>query len=450
MFSIITYENIKVISPYNLKTLEQLVITKEINEHNKVYFTGIIPDDAKEQYLLRSNIDDKIEVSIENGTVIFKGIVTDISIKAVRGVYHIEVQGVSSTFDLDLQIKRRSFQNADMTYNELIEYILKDYKGSDFIDVVTGSIGSVIVQYNETDWEFLKRMASRLNTGLVAEVKSEKPKFYFGIPEGKEFGGQYNYNIGKVFNKKAFMYYEVETDDIPEIGDKIKYMNQELTVYKVVTGLKKGILKSQCLLVTDEGLNQALIKNKKIEGASIEGKIIDIWEDKVRVHLDIDKEQKKEEAYWFPYSTFYTTEGQTGWYCTPELEDRVKVYFPGNEEEKGLVINSIRRKISSGDKINDPDVKYFRTKHGKEKKFTKKELSISARDNKLLIKLNEDDGIDILSDESIKINSEVDLVIKADNIAFEAGEEIVAECEESSIVMNGLTHFYSKYVKARC
>jgi uncharacterized protein (DUF2345 family) len=110
----------------------------------------------------------------------------------------------------------------------------------------------------------------------------------------------------------------------------------------------------------------------------------------------------------------------------------------------------VRRKISSGDKINDPDIKYFRTKYGKEKKFTKKDLSISATDDKLILKLNEDNGIEILSNESIKITSSEDLIVKAENIEIEAKKEMFLNCEDSSITMDATTHFYGKYVKVRC
>lgn len=337
-----------------------------------------------------------------------------------------------------------------MTYNSLIKKVIGEYDSSDFISKVSGNIEKIIVQYNETDWEFLKRMASHFNTGLVVEAKSQTPKFWFGVPEGKEITEQYNYNIGMVNKTKNYTYYVIETDDLFEIGDKIRFKNLELIVYNVENTINNGILKNKYTLLTSEGLKQLFIKNEKITGNSLEGKIIDIHEDKVKVHLDIDKEQKKEEAFWFPYSTYYTTEGQTGGYCTPELDDRVQVYFPDNEEEKALIVKAVRRKTSSGDKISDPDTKYFRTKYGKEKKFTKKDLSISATDDKLILKLHEDNGIEILSNESIKITSSVDIIVKAENIDIEAKEEMFLNCEESSITMDSTTHFYGKYVKVRC
>ena len=106
-------------------------------------------------------------------------------------------------------------------------------------------------------------------------------------------------------------------------------------------------------------LRQDILYNEKVVGASVEGEVIDIEEDNVRIHLEIDKDQKKDEAFWFPYSTFYTAEGETGWYCMPELEDQVKLYFPTNKEEEGIVLNSIRRRTKGEDFVRTLMLKYL-------------------------------------------------------------------------------------------
>ena len=81
------------------------------------------------------------------------------------------------TFNLDLKLKRRSFQNKDMKYTQLIDEVIKDYSG-DYIDVVAkgSTTDKFIIQYDESDWEFLKRMASHFNAGLVPDTYSDKPQ----------------------------------------------------------------------------------------------------------------------------------------------------------------------------------------------------------------------------------------------------------------------------------
>jgi len=251
-------------------------------------------------------------------------------------------------------------------------------------------------------------------------------------------------------DEKDFTYYEIETDKFLNIGDKVQYNDISLLVCKAMYYFEDSVLRNLYLLTPEKGLSQKLKLNDNLFGAAIEGKVIELSEDNVRVHLDIDEAQKKEEAYWFSYATFYTAEGNTGWYCMPELDDCVKLYFPTNKEEEGIIINSVRRRIKGGDKIQNPDEKYFRTKFEKENKFTEKELVFSTKEDKVLIRLNEDDGIELYSENTIKIKDDNELEIEADNIEIKAADEINFECNASKINMDGTTHIRGSFVKVRC
>lgn len=45
-------------------------------------------------------------------------------------------------------------------------------------------LGQFTLQYQETDWKFLKRLASRFQTGLVPDPIAAKPSLTVGLPEG--------------------------------------------------------------------------------------------------------------------------------------------------------------------------------------------------------------------------------------------------------------------------
>ncbi len=45
--------------------------------------------------------------------------------------------------------------------------------------------GGTLIQYQETDWRFLKRMASQLGLSLVPDTSYYYP-FYLGLPEGEK------------------------------------------------------------------------------------------------------------------------------------------------------------------------------------------------------------------------------------------------------------------------
>ena len=97
MSSTIAYGNIELKSSFEIIQLKELRIEKKNNEHARVYFTGVVPED-KDSYIDGSYSNEIIEVvqidDNSNSTVLFKGIITDVQLKAVRGIYYITVEGL--------------------------------------------------------------------------------------------------------------------------------------------------------------------------------------------------------------------------------------------------------------------------------------------------------------------------------------------------------------------
>lgn len=67
------------------------------------------------------------------------------------------------------------------TYGQIISRNIAD-KADFHIMVSDRAIGALIMQYGETDWEFAKRMASKLNAPLISNVSSIRPQIYMGLP----------------------------------------------------------------------------------------------------------------------------------------------------------------------------------------------------------------------------------------------------------------------------
>lgn len=469
--SVTAYHNLQ-ISPYELTSLKELTLTKKLNEHVRLQFTGIVSEEVKDRYVATAEAKSPIEVwqldPSGNRTPLFNGIVLNIEVRSVRDVYYLEIEAVSHTYDLDVQQKSRSFQYTDMTYGALFKQVGADYPGIDILDEVTngGTLGTFTMQHKETDWQFLKRMASRFHTGLVPAALFDKPKFYFGIPEGQHKGNleDYHYTItkniahylklkendGVEIDENDCMYYTVETDRILEIGDQITFKAESLYVFEAVTKMKDGLLKHSYTLSSKNGMSQKKTHNHSIIGLSIEGKVLEVAKDHVKIHLDIDQTQNKNEAYWFPYATTYSAEGHSGWYCMPEVNDTVRVYFPTNQEEDGIANSSVRKNTedSKTNKLSDPNIKYFRTAFGKELMMSPKEIVITAQDGDVFIRLNEDNGIEIYSKKEIKVISDQDISLNASSkIMINAKERIHLSCKESTITLDGDTQIYGKEVK---
>lgn len=459
--SFVTCGNIEIL-PFKLKQLVELNLVQKINDHTRLYFKGVLEEEFKERPIHNTSLETRVELRQLDydftNTLLFKGIVSHLEIKAVHDVYYIEGEAVSLTQMLDVKLKSRSFQNSQMTYEELIKQVVEEYDGSINDEVSEKKqISKVIMQYHETDWQFLKRLASRFNTGLIPYLLSDTPKLFFGIPEsdGKiPTLDNFNYRVRKKLadyryssenfipgiDENDFIYYEVESEQRLNLGAPVIFKDKTLYIGEVVSYLDNGVLKHRYRIAPKSGLSQKTFYNENIVGLSVEGRVIAVEKDNVKVHMSIDSKQDVEEAFWFPYASVYTAEGNSGWYCMPELNDHVRVYFPTKKEDEGFVISSVRKdsEVSKYNKLGDPDIKYFRTKAGKELMFSPSEIIITGKDDQIFIQLNDKEGITIYSKKEIKVIAKDDLTMESEQakVIIKAQDGIQIACKGSNIKMD--------------
>ncbi|MEC1180052.1 hypothetical protein P9B03_16240 [Metasolibacillus meyeri] len=470
--SVTTYHHLQ-IQPFQLVSLQELTLTKKINEHARLYMTAIVPEEMRDQYVEMAEKQTTIEVNQLDAqgaaTPLFKGMILEIKIQMVRGIYYMEMEAASSTYQLDIKQNTRSYQDKEMSYAALFKQLGASYTGFDVIDEATqgAKLENFTLQYRETEWQLLKRLASRFNTGLVPATTFAQPKFYFGIPDGHEQGKledyhyttrknlagylRYTENGQQGMMEQDFLYYEMETDSVFALGDTVTFNGQKLYVHAIHTTMKDGLLKHLYTLSTESGMKQPEVFNEAIAGLSLEGKVLEVAKDHVKVHLTIDDKQDKRKAHWFLYTTPYTAEGNSGWYAMPEVNDFVHVYFPTQQEEEGVASHSIRknRETSGTNKLDDPTTKYYRTAFGKEIKMSPNEIVITAQDGSVFIRLNEASGIELYSKGAIQLTSQADISVNAGKKIFvSAEEEISLTCQGSSITMDGNVQIFGKEVKA--
>jgi hypothetical protein len=183
-----------------------------------------------------------------------------------------------------------------------------------------------------------------------------------------------------------------------------------------------------------------------VTGLALKGTVQTVENDDVKLDLDIDYGGGASQLY--KYATDYSPESHTGWYVMPEVGDTVFLIMP-SENEKDAHASSSMRQSATG-KTGDPQTKFLRTPFGKEVKLNDKEVLITGKDDETFIKINEDDGIQIItskpilidSDETINIHSigttmiysEDDMTIKTDkNLIISADESINMSCGDNII-----------------
>lgn len=203
-----------------------------------------------------------------------------------------------------------------------------------------------------------------------------------------------------------------------------------------------------------------------ISGLTLSGKVLKAEGDKVKVHLAIDAGQEESKAYPFPYATGYSADGHTGWYVMPEEGDTVEIVFPTEDENDAYAVQSARQEDT--EKTADPKVKYLRTPDGKEIKLDKEEILITANDNITYIKINEKNGVEIITDKEVQVTSggsvtvasgdQISMMSKNDfsivsgkNLLVSAADSIAMVCKNNSLNLetpaNGIEMSSSKPIK---
>ncbi|AGX41796.1 phage baseplate assembly protein V [Clostridium saccharobutylicum] len=431
----INYEKVRV-NGYNLESIKSLKLETNINEHTVLNLTGILKNEVKDSDIASTTNNKTIEVYyVENeSTTLFYGIVTNIEINVKFDVYMLNIEAKSMSYLMDIQLKSKSFQNISMTTHTLIKSIMQNYSDSNYIiNIPDEEVEELLVQYEETDWEFLKRIASKYNQGLFPVMEGKKIQFVVAVPEqSKELKSEnVNYKIRKDLEHYEYMHqnylpdasevdyitYEMESYVVLKLGDNIQFQGQNFYVYHGSYEIKDGTLINNYKLRIKNGLRQKRIFNTKVIGSSIDGKIIQVQSDLVRIHLEIDEVQDQGTAYWFKFSTMSASSDGSGWYCMPEMGDSVKVYFPTKDEDEAFAVSAVsgyeQGVGESEDRMGNPDNKYLRTTHDKQVKLTPDGIFISCDSGQADMSLTSDGTLSITSQNNIDINAEQNIKIEA-------------------------------------
>jgi len=456
---------------YEDMTIQTLKIKQAVNQHTQLNITATIPQALKEKYLDNLTLNSDIEI-VKDEDPIFIGMITELNVTKLRDVYTVDITALSHTYKMDIMLNKKSFQYPKMLYGNLIAEIVAQHPDASCMDKITDEddiIKFPIIQYKETDWDFLIRMASRFNTCLIPNCLSQRIQFYFGFPAiEKGEPAVKHYKVFKDINKfkksqqytsgiteNDFIYYQIESENIYDLGDTLQFQSRPMYIIETEYAYDHGVIKNICTLCTPVGAKLPRKSNVNISGCSLFGTVLATARDNLRIHLDIDAKQDIATAFWFPYATMYASQDETGWYCMPELNDTVRLYFPDDEESGGMAINSIKphdpnedvEKLDPDHRMANTNIKYLRTAYGKEIKFRPNGLDIIAKDGTVFTSMDDDGTVYMNSNNKISFTAVNDIEMKAKNIHMKATDSIEIKSKSSEIKMKDNIEIQGKNIK---
>jgi|GEM_PF-351203 len=428
---VLTYKGLKIEIPYNGIQVEDIQIVQPINDHASLKLKLLIEEGKILEYINKNVSEEKVNVSridedTKEETKLFVGKINEVFMSYKGGLHIMELECISYTKDFDIKKNSRTFCNLDMTYQQVIQKVLEPYIKKNFTDNITEgqAIGEFILQYEETDWEFIKRIASHFNGVLLPEFTADYGRFHFGIPEinnDKKLDLD-DYEVVKdinTYNKREalgieenflqeYTTWQIETPKKLILGEQVIFNKVKCVVAKICTEVYKEEIRTIYTLGIERGLRSIQKVNHNIFGMSIPATVKDVIGNTMSVHFEIDPIY---EAY--PNQKYFTFAIESSaWYCMPEKESTVHIYFPTNDEKDSIAIHAVRSHGADAKyagRTQNQDNKSFSNTTGSEMKLTPSDMSFAADDSRTVC---------------LTLNQSGDVSLVGNNINFTATENL--------------------------
>ncbi|WP_373079372.1 hypothetical protein [Fusobacterium varium] len=369
-------KNFKISSSVNHHTILDMEIEILISEKNK-YIQINRNVDGDIIAAMKTQIGDKSEEII-----FFTGKIINSSLVRIgRERYFLKIEAFSLSEMMDRVKKYRAFQNIEITFKEVITQIFSEYNISYLLnsDKLNTAIKAPLIQFKETDWEFLIRTISRLGLGSfnlasgsigIGFSQSSSKKKKYDAERGK---------LGITRKRNHSLGYTIETEQSYSLGDIIDIQSEDITTDAHITrgnlSYNSGRFEGEYELEIPE-YTYPYIPNNNIKGCVIEASVEKVFDRnqiavmivnlssglnkyanlKFRTAENLKDYPDKNGRFIFPYTTPYS-QSNTGYFCTPETNDIVAVYFPTNEEECGYVLWAVNN--PGNGRFSNPDVRNY-------------------------------------------------------------------------------------------
>ena len=338
---------------------------------------------------------------------------------------------------MEEKVHTRGFSKGNGEYTDILNTLKEGYEEAYYItgEEVKGVLPGFLVQYEENDWNFIKRIAALKQTVIMPDYQSKGVKYFFGMP--KRESRVLTSNDVRIVVNKEYTVYEVKSREIHNLGDRVSFNRKDYRIVKIVSKTEGSELYHTYYLTQDIDyiVKQEKKYDFKIIGASLYAKVTNVEKEKVKIAIE-DIENKDEEiGGWFDFSTVYSSKDGAGWYCMPEKGDRVRLYFPTENEENAYVCSAVHENEGNGIRTN-PENKIWRNKYGKEIRLTPDGILISAGSGDY-IELKDNEGVKIVSSGSIHIKARDTLEISSEdsNISIAAGKRIMLLQDGTQIIL---------------
>lgn len=452
-----TYENLRIKCGVPVHSIFDVLLEEKPNSHGYLYIRASVDVTTILQIqenlygtdliLYRFNHDGS-----EQETTIFSGLITKIQYNTVGYSATVEIEVTTATIQLDEIQKNRSFQDITMTYAQVIDTVLGGTGAVIFREDADVPIDRPLFQYKETDWEFVKRLASRFSCCLYPNSKATSPQFMFGLPESRSssFAGIYNAmksTGSQVTQPKRDPINPSHEGAVPlhtkvheQIGFDSRYFKavqqnnsllrrdffyhkisctheesvccfmEQRVIHQRKAILKDGVLVFEYLLGCKKLGWVQRYNNHQLAGVQLDGTVTDVCENTIKIQLDIDDTEN--DNYWFEWMPV------TGnlLYLTPELGSRVGLYFQTSDDGSAIAVENIRVGAEKCTNLDHADQRQLSTYQGKSLELFQNKLKCYSKHTGTEISLEDQKQVLLHSDLKMVISAQGDIQLNGKKV----------------------------------
>lgn len=423
----ITQGEIRVKTALPIRSISHFTMEVRENHHGAMMLEGEIAEEEWEGALQLPLLNQEVEVE-GKGELLFAGAIRNVWMgKQGRG-YSVSLQGITGTCRLDTGKKNRIFQDVGCTYRQIIRKVLSGTEES-FASFFSEDkvVEAPIFQIEETDWEFILRLASHMGARVTPYI-GRRAGMAVGMREG---GGVHTLEEGLceriwMDEESHGMVRRLRCCENLNVGERIRFRGEELIVLQKDCRLEKGLLyfyyETMPSHAARKRKGEAMkYKNPEQDGILLQAVVLDRKEELLKVRFDIEGGQNTVETYWYPWRP------ETGnvMYCMPEKGETVYIRLGDSGGGKERVIYGIH-KNGKGNPEMKPRNRYFTASGQKRMYLLPDEMGFQslAGSSPLEMRISDSSGMDVISNRKVVLSAKDTIGLRAGNISFRAPKEI--------------------------
>ena len=438
------HENIIIESKIPIAQILNLDMDHRLNEHGIFNMKIVIQPDMQHTFLSTSYLGQNIKFYADfddDAKLIFSGKINNVVYEQQADFFTASIGAISYSEELDEEKKRRSFQNTGMSFRALLDLVTSDTNAR-FDWQVEGdrSLEKPFVQYDESDWEFAKRLASYFDRPIHANLLVGSADFYFGVRTGvgqnideatvlEQGVSDYYYENGGYRNdvpRALYYYLKVRNRESWQIGDSAMYENRKVIVIRVQAVFERGELTFIYTLGAEGFLHREIIYADNLVGLNLQGTIREVEKESITIQLDIDQDEQSDHLWeWMPEI------GNFG-YVMPEVGSRVVLTFPTKNEEDAYGSRLLRVNSSSG-MFAQTENKQFVTAEDKTIGLFPDQVLFAGKNQDVKMILADQSGIRFDSHANIRMRASKEITLRGEQVTVVAPSQVLVQTSQSNI-----------------